>query len=516
MIRMTVSSAYHRPPTRMPLSEVLRGVEILDQAGPEVQVGSVTDDSRALQPGDLFVAVSGRTVDGHDFLPAAAEAGAAAVLVSREVSFPGTVVRVADTARALGLAAANRAGNPSRHLRMMGLTGTNGKTTTTYLLESILKVAGQRPGVIGTVSYRFAGQERPAPFTTPTASALQALLADMALQGCTHAVMEVSSHALQMQRVAGLEFEVAGFTNLTQDHLDLHGSMEAYREAKRLLFVRHLSEGGAAVLWYDDDAAPLMVVGYGGRVVRVSTRHPEVEVSVQLLESTLEGLRIRLTLHGETVLLHSPLAGDHNVNNIALAAAMAAEVGVGLESIARGVQLLKVVPGRLERVEPEADVGVLVDYAHTPDALAHALDSLRPLTPGRLFCVFGCGGDRDALKRPLMGRAVAQRADIPVVTSDNPRSEDPLAIIAQILDGVTVGGHPKVGPEQLGETPRAYAVVPDRRAAINAAIDAARPGDVVLVAGKGHEDYQILGTERIHFDDREESRKALAARGGAR
>ncbi len=501
----------------MSLRQVLQGIDVLEASGADedLQVGRVLDDSRALEPGDLFVAVTGRTVDGHDFLPAAEAAGAAAVIVSRKVSFPGAVIRVADTAEALGIAAANRLGNPARALHLVGLTGTNGKTTTTYLLESILQVAGQQPGVIGTVSYRFAGQEHPAPFTTPTAPRLQELLAQMAEAGSSHAVMEVSSHALEMRRVAGLDFEVAGFTNFTQDHLDLHGSMEAYREAKRRLFADHLASEGAAVLWYDDPAASQMVLGYGGRVVRVSARDVAAEVRVHLQESTLDGLRMRLELDEDTVLLRSPLVGDHNVNNIALAAALAAELGVGAETISRGVALLKGVPGRLERVDPEAEVVVLVDYAHTSDALSHALSALRPLTAGRLLCVFGCGGDRDAGKRPLMGRAVAQVADLPIVTSDNPRTEDPLAIIAQVLDGVSAEGHGRVPPEALATADRAYAVIPDRRTAIFTAVQAARPEDVVLVAGKGHEDYQILGHERIHFDDREQSRAALASRRGA-
>jgi UDP-N-acetylmuramyl-tripeptide synthetase len=502
----------------MALQQVLRGIDVLEARGADddLPVGRVTDDSRVLQPGDLFVAVSGRTVDGHDYLPAAAEAGAAAVLVSRPVSFPGAVNRVTDTAEALGIAASNRAGNPAQHLHLVGLTGTNGKTTTTYVLESILEAAGQRPGVIGTVSYRFAGQKQPASFTTPTAPQLQSLLSEMVLSGCTHAVMEVSSHALEMRRVAGLDFELAGFTNFSQDHLDLHGSMEAYREAKRRLFACHLSPAGAAVLWHDDPASVQMVLGYAGRVVRVSAQDPSVEVTVERQESTLDGLRMRLSFGGDAeVMLRSPLVGDHNVNNIALAATLAAELGVDPETIARGVLLLKGVPGRLERVDPDTAVAVLVDYAHTPAALSHALTALRPLTPERLLCVFGCGGDRDAVKRPLMGRAVAEVADLAVVTSDNPRTEDPLAIIAQVLDGVGAEGHQRVPPEALAASERAYTVIPDRRAAIFAAVQSARPGDVVLVAGKGHEDYQILGRDRIHFDDREQSRAALASRRSA-
>ena len=266
------------------------------------------------------------------------------------------------------------------------------------------------------------------------------------------------------------------------------------------------------MLWSDDPVASQMVDGYPGRVVQVSAQRADADVYVEILGSTLGGLQARLTLRGEPLSIRSPLVGEHNLNNIAVAAAMAAELGIGPESIARGLLLLKCVPGRLERVEPEADVAVLVDYAHTPDALAHAIETLRPLCDGRLICVFGCGGDRDALKRPLMGQTVAERVDLAVVTSDNPRSEDPLAIIAQILDGVAPTGLARMSNQSLAKAIKCYTVQPDRRSAIRAAILQAHAGDVVLVAGKGHEDYQILGSRTIHFDDREQSRDALACR----
>ncbi len=497
----------------MALNDVLVGLGVVSSRGDlGVPIAKVTDDSRQVEPGDLFVAVTGRTVDGHRFVDAAAKAGAAAVIVEQDVDFDGPVVRVVNSARGLGLAAANRAGNPGRTMHMAAITGTNGKTTTTYILESILAVANESPGIIGTVSYRFCGSERPAPFTTPTAPALQELLGEMATAGCSPVVMEGSAHALEWRRVAGLAFAVVAFTNFTQDHLDLHGSMEAYFAAKKRLFDHHTEGDGAAVMWADDPTAERMVADFAGRVIRVSGRDPSADVYVDPQGSTLEGLRARITCGDEVFGLRSPLVGDHNLNNIALAVGMAAELGLGSETIARGVAMLKCVPGRLERVAPEADVPVLVDYAHTPDALAHAIDTLRPLCAGRLICVFGCGGDRDALKRPLMGRTVADGADLAVVTSDNPRSEDPLAIISQILDGVASSDRKRIPPESLATAPQGFTVVPDRRAAIRVAIAAATPEDVVLVAGKGHEDYQILGTGRIHFDDREESREALRIR----
>ena len=500
----------------MALADVLVGLGVVTSRGDlNVPIAKVTDDSRQVEPGDLFVAVTGRTVDGHRFVPAAQAAGAAAVIVERDVDFDGTVVRVTNSARGLGFAAANRAGNPARAMHMAGITGTNGKTTITYILESILAAAGESPGIIGTVSYRFGGTERQAPFTTPTAPALQSLLSEMATAKCSHVVMEVSSHALELRRVAGLSFAVTAFTNFTQDHLDLHGSMEAYLAAKQRLFSHHTDASGAAVLWADDPTAERMVEGFDGRVIRVSGRDPSADVYVERQSSTLEGLGARITFGGKEHGLRSPLVGDHNLNNIAVAVAVAAELGLGSETIVRGVALCKCVPGRLERVVPEGDVPVLVDYAHTPDALAHAITTLRPLCAGRLICVFGCGGDRDALKRPLMGRTVADGADLAVVTSDNPRTEDPLAIISQILDGVAPSGRERIPPEGLAGATQGYSVVPDRRAAIRAAIGAATSQDVVLVAGKGHEDYQILPTGRIHFDDREESREALELRRSA-
>jgi UDP-N-acetylmuramyl-tripeptide synthetase len=500
----------------MRLDAVLAGVDVVDWRGPrDVPVRAVIDDSRRVGPGDLFVAVSGLHVDGHRFVDRAAAAGAAAVVVSEDVAFDGPVIRVRDTATALGLCAANRAGRPGDRLTLVGITGTNGKTTTSYLLESILQAAGASPGVIGTVTYRFAGTERKAAYTTPTATALQGLLAEMVAAGCTHAILEVSSHALDLGRVIGLSFAAAGFTNLTQDHLDLHGTMEAYAAAKRKLFTRHLREDGTAVVWHDDPAADAMVAGIPQPVRRLGAHRPGADVAVTLASSTLAGLRGTVTLRGAEVPVASPMVGEHNLQNIAMAMTLADAIGVPAPAIAAGIARLAAVPGRLERVAREADVPVLVDYAHTPDALEHALAALRPICAGRLICVFGCGGDRDALKRPIMGHVVAEHADLAVVTSDNPRSEPPLGIIEQIVGGVAPTGLTRVAPGDLASARRAYAVEPDRRSAIRAAVAAATAEDVVLVAGKGHEDYQILGATTIHFDDREEARAALALRGGA-
>jgi MurE/MurF fusion protein len=463
-----------------------------------VDVRAVREDSRKVEPGDVFVAVRGLKVDGHDFAAAAIERGAAAIVVERELPVAVPQIVVASAARALGILIARTLGSPADKLTLIGLTGTNGKTTSTYLLESILVAAGARPGVIGTVSYRWGGTTIDAPYTTPTPETLQRALADMVAAGCTHAVMEVTSAALLMDRVAGLSFQVAAFTNLTQDHLDLHGSMEAYRDAKRRLFSTYLAPGGAAVVNVDDPEGAGMGAAArpGARVLQVSIQRP-ADIAVAACESSVAGIRATVqTPTGPIELASRPLVGQYNVANLALAVGVAEALGIPHDAIARGIETLRGVPGRVERVANDAGLDIVVDYAHTPDALENVLATLRPLTTRRLICVFGCGGDRDPTKRPKMGAAVARLADLAVVTSDNPRTEDPQSILDMILPAV----------------PKPFFVDVDRRTAIRAAIAEAVPGDIVLIAGKGHEDYQILGTTKIHFDDREEAAAAIAAR----
>jgi UDP-N-acetylmuramyl-tripeptide synthetase len=499
-----------------------------------VAVAAVHDDSRRVGPGTLFVAIEGLTVDGHDFAAGAEERGAVAVVGARLVPGLGVPsVVVEDPARVLALCAARLAGDPASAMSLMGITGTNGKTTTTYLMEAILAEASHRPGVIGTVAYRYAGQDRKAPFTTPTPVVLQQVLREMRDTGCSHVVIEVSSHALELGRVWGLSFDVAAFTHLTQDHLDLHGSMEAYLEAKLLLFSRHLRPGGTAVINLDGHGAgEVWRTAKARGDVRLlgcsSQGHADAGATLSGARHAMEGLQARLRVGAAEIEVSSPLIGAYNADNILMAAACCHAAGVDLETVARGIATVRGVPGRLERVtEPTDPFAVLVDYAHTPDALARAMEVLKPLCRGRLIVVFGCGGDRDRSKRPLMGGNVARCADLALVTSDNPRTEDPQAIIDAILTGVRAEGIPELerlggepapsrqGGDFFGGAARGFVVEPDRRTAIGAAIRAARRGDVVLIAGKGHEDYQILGTTRIHFDDREEAREALE-RGGSR
>ncbi|MBI4511862.1 MAG: UDP-N-acetylmuramoyl-L-alanyl-D-glutamate--2,6-diaminopimelate ligase [Deltaproteobacteria bacterium] len=469
-----------------------------------VPVRGVKEDSRDVNPGDVFVAVRGRTADGHDFARLAVERGASAAVAERQLPIAVPQVIVPSSARALGWLAARIAGRPSDRMTVVGVTGTNGKTTTTYLLESILRAADQRPGVIGTVNYRFAGKEVPAPFTTPTPVPLHQLFAQMNEAGCTHVVTETSSAALEMDRLEGTRFQVAGFSNLTQDHLDVHGTMEAYFEAKSQLFARLLAPGGAAVAMVDDDVghgeAILGRAPRGSRVLRVSVRKKDADVAVLGAKSTIGGLRATLaTPRGTLEVSSAVLLGEYNLANIALSVAMAEGMGIPHDAIAKGIARLPGVPGRVERVASDGGLDIFVDYAHTPDALERVIHALRPLTKGRLIVVFGCGGDRDRTKRPLMGAVVVRHADLAVVTSDNPRTEEPMSIISMILEGMHKAGSPS------------HLVEPDRRKAILAAVKGAQPGDVVLIAGKGHEDYQILGNTKIHFDDREEAKAAIAA-----
>ncbi|MCW5801292.1 MAG: UDP-N-acetylmuramoyl-L-alanyl-D-glutamate--2,6-diaminopimelate ligase, partial [Deltaproteobacteria bacterium] len=472
----------------------------------DVAVAGVRSDSREVTAGDVFVAVRGLRADGHDFVPPAIELGAAAVVVEREL--PGLAVPqivVGDGAAALGVLVGRALGDPAKAMTLIGVTGTNGKTTTTYLVESILAASGATVGVIGTVEMRWNGPRAktiPASYTTPTPQMLHDALAQMRDAGCTHVVMEVTSIAIAMKRVAGMQFHVAAFSNLTQDHLDVHGTMEAYRDAKRLLFAQYIVRNGSAVVNVDDPEGAGMAASArpGARILRASCGTHDAEIRVSAQQSTVRGITATIaTPRGEIALEARPLIGHYNVANLTLAVGIAEALGLPHEAIARGIATLRGVPGRVERVAASSGddaLDIFVDYAHTPDALENVLTALRPLTKRRLICVFGCGGDRDPTKRPKMGDAVARLADVAVVTSDNPRTEDPRAILDQILVAV----------------PRPFFVDTDRRVAIRAAIAEATPGDVVVIAGKGHEDYQILGTTKHHFDDREEAAAAVLDR----
>ena len=498
----------------------LPGKEIF--GNPAVEVKGLAYHSQKVAEGFLFAAIRGSQEDGKRFIPEALSRGAGSLLVGEHVE-SGKVVQVVvpDVREALARISAAFYGDPSSLLTLVGITGTNGKTTSSYLIESILEAAGKSVGVVGTINYRFAGQLQPAPTTTPESLDLQRVLRAMRDAGVTHAILEVSSHALDMQRIRGCDFDVALFTNLTRDHLDYHGSMENYFQAKQLLFTQCLVESkkeeSFAVINLDDPKGEELsrmacgtIIGYG--VKRRGQVWPEK------VEETPEGLRARVHTPRASFDLASSLIGMHNLYNILAAVSVAEVLRIPPKIIATGVAKLTRVPGRLERVPGGDGVRVFVDYAHTGDALERALEALKRIGSGRLIVVFGCGGDRDRGKRAVMGRVAALGSNLTVVTSDNPRSEDPLAIIEEVEKGIRKTGRKKYRAIDLsgGWTHSGYVVISDRKEAIHLAIGVARPGDVVLIAGKGHENYQIVGGKRVPFDDHEEVAMALASLGEKR
>ncbi len=499
------------------MGDLLRDVPLansLDERARAAEISEVRNDSRQVKKGDLFVALRGQDSDGHRFVAEVTGQGAAAVVVEKipDGALPPTVIKVENSSQALGLIAANRFSRPADELKLVAVTGTNGKTTTTFLVEALLAAAGEKPGVIGTVNYRYAGRTEEASFTTPTALLLHGLFDKMRAAGTTAVAMEASSIALAADRLFSLKFAVAAFTNLTEDHLDFHHTLTAYRDAKLRLFTEHMKSGGTAVLNVDGKEGDYIAAELPThlRCLRVSAKRSDVEISVAELEQTRAGIRMDLRTPIGAIKIVSPLSGTFNVENLLGAVGIGIGLGLSGEKIARALGSVPGVPGRLERVSAQAaPVDVFVDYAHTPDALKRAIAAVRPFVRARLIVVFGCGGDRDRTKRPLMGGVVAGDADIAIVTSDNPRTEEPESIIEMILVGVRQQPSPSLAAPSLSSAGRGHVVVRDRRQAIEQAILAARPGDVVLIAGKGHEDYQIIGKTKHHFDDREEAKNAL-------
>ncbi|MEW5912046.1 MAG: UDP-N-acetylmuramoyl-L-alanyl-D-glutamate--2,6-diaminopimelate ligase [Thermodesulfobacteriota bacterium] len=506
----------------MRLTALIDTLEVLQVCGqlPAAEVTGLAYDSRKAGPGVLFAALKGVRSDGHDFVAAAAKAGALAALVERpqEVDLPQVVV--ANARRALALAASRFFGQPSRRMTMVGVTGTNAKTTVTYLVEALLSRRGG-VGLLGTVEVRWPGSRRAAAMTTPESLDLQAALAQMLAAGAHGVVMEVSSHALAQERVTGCYFDLGLFTNLSRDHLDYHGDMETYFNAKRLLFnqvllrSRRVGKDPAAVVCLDDPRGSRLAGECAGLGLRTLTYGFSPAARVRGLDpvTSLAGGSCRVVWPAGSFQARTSLVGLYNLQN--LLAAVAAGLALGMEpgEIEHALARVSGVPGRLQRVPgPAGAPAVFVDYAHSDQALRSVLAALRPLTPGRLLCVFGAGGDRDQGKRPLMGQAVGAGADLAVLTSDNPRSEDPLAIMAMVESGLRDAGAVQVS--DLGGRGPAYLLEPDRAAAIALAVEAAAPEDVVLIAGKGHEDYQIIGGQRRHFDDRQEAAAALARRAG--
>jgi UDP-N-acetylmuramoyl-L-alanyl-D-glutamate--2,6-diaminopimelate ligase len=506
----------------MQLSRLIEDLEVQAVHGgelPRSEVAGLAYDSRRVEQGWLFAALRGEQADGHDFVNAAASAGALAALVERPVEGADLCqIQVSNTRLALALASARFHGQPSRRMRLVGITGTNGKTTVSYLLEALLASRGAA-GLLGTVEVRYPGVRRQSEMTTPESLDLQATLAAMHQAQVNGVVMEVSSHALEQERVDGCFFDAAVFTNLSRDHLDYHGDMESYFQAKRRLFTevlpaaRRVGKDPAAVICLDDPKGSRLAGETAGLGIRTLTYGFSQAARVR-------GSEVSNTLQGSSCLVAWPtgsfeactsLVGGYNLQNLLAAVATGLALGLEPPEISQALAAMPGVPGRLERVAgPEDAPAVFVDYAHSDQALTTVLAALRPLTPGRLICVFGAGGDRDQGKRPLMGQAVGAGADLAVLTSDNPRGEDPLAIMAMIEPGLAAAGAGRSSSLSAGGP--AYVVEPDREAAIGLAIEAAGPDDVVLIAGKGHEDYQIVDGIKRHFDDRQQAAAALAKR----
>lgn len=478
----------------------------------DAQVSSVEYDSRMVTAGCLFVAVEGFESDGHAYVRAAVDKGCVAVLVSGgkvndflDLTARGIAVIVGhNTRRALSVLSASFYGNPSRSLHMTGVTGTNGKTSITYIMETIYASQGIRSGVIGTVNYRWAGKVIPAPNTTPESKEIQELLRQMLDDGITHVIMEVSSHALELNRADDIEFDTVIFTNLTGDHLDFHRNIENYFQAKRKIFALLSSSGKqkrTAVINADDDYcrriyAERDIYPYG--IVTFGVEHDAaMKVDKQSIEDKITGIRYRAAVDGRVLDIALKLAGRFQVCNSMAALAAAAAAGIPVDDAVKGMSMIEGVPGRLQVVDAGLGFYAVVDYAHTGDAILNLLQSVNEMPHNRIITVFGCGGDRDRSKRPVMGSIAVRNSDIAIVTSDNPRTEDPDAIIKDVLAGMT------------GEN---FRVEPDREKAIALAVGLADDGDIIVLAGKGHEDYQIIGKTKRHFDDREMALKYMSAR----
>lgn len=501
------------------LENLIEGLEVIGSPrGLDVEVSGICHDSRLVTKGSLFICLPGTHVDGHDFVSKAVARGAVAVVAQKEMADLETgFVRVADSLAAMAVIAANFYDHPASKLQLVGITGTNGKTTTSLLIESILRSSGAVAGVLGTISYHWAGKEIPAAMTTPQSLELQSLFYQMVQDGVSHVVMEVSSHALALGRVAGCEFKTAVFTNLSQDHLDFHATMEDYFAAKKLLFSSCLSPHNSSAVVNLDDQYGVRIIGNGvcpadrvigysaGSRVGAAMGKGAQTVFVENLHLSGSGIRGRVQTPEGPIDVESRLLGKLNLYNILAALSAALCLGIAPEAIEEGIRNLTHVDGRLEPVCVPERCGfqVVVDYAHTPDAMEKAITCLREMTQKRLIAVFGCGGDRDRKKRPIMGSVAAKAADIVIITSDNPRSELPEAILDQIEEGVKASNLPLLSPAGMVWAKKGYIRETDRRKAIELALSIARPKDMIFIGGKGHETYQIIGSSKHSFDDRQ-------------
>ena len=474
----------------MKISEVLSGIKTYD-IYEDKEVKFITDDSRKVSEGSIFVCIKGARFDGHDVAEEMLKKGAVCVVCERDLGLPGQIV-VENTRKAISLMCANYFGRPADKLKLIGITGTNGKTTTAFLVKNMLKKLGCKAGLIGTVKNMAGDKEYPAALTTPESFELHSLFNEMVNEGCEYCVMEVSSQALAQYRVEGLHFAAGVFTNLTQDHLDYHGTFENYAEAKSMLF----THSDICILNLDDEHAMSMLRNTNGRMVTYSVNQDESDYTAKYIRYKNDGIEYELVTMGYVERVKVGIPGEFTVYNSMAAAVTLIELGFDFSKVLYALSLSEGVKGRIEVVPTDTDYTVIIDYAHSPDGLENIISSLRKIAKSRIITVFGCGGDRDKTKRPIMGAIAAKLSDVIVVTSDNPRTEDPDAIIEDVLAGVKGSKVKKI-------------VEVNRTQAIRAAINEAETDDIVLLAGKGHETYQIFGTEKIHYDEREIVREIL-------
>lgn len=504
-------------------------IEKKDQLRLDPEIASIHYKAQDVKPSGLFVAIPGLTTDGHHFIDEAFLKGASTIVCQKSAGLPrmnhrdgyevkkdSIIIEVENTRKALAAISSRFYGNPSESLFIIGITGTNGKTTTAFLIESILKKADLNVGVIGTINYHYSGKTYKNPMTTPESLDLQRILADMLKKGITHVVMEASSHGIDLFRIDNCRIDIGVFTNLSQDHLDYHKDMNSYWECKKRLFTENLNSGPkkgrtAAVINCDDakgkELLSLLTIsslttGYSNNNM-IWPKHFKIDMA---------GIVGKISTPDGDFEFKSSIVGKHNLENILSATGVGFALNIPLKAIKDGIEEISSIPGRLESIANDSDKFIYVDYAHTPDALENVLNSLKSLTSNRIICVFGCGGDRDKEKRPQMGEIAGRLCDLAIITSDNPRTEMPMEIISRIIQGtIKVSSH-EYTPLELatGFNKKGYVVEQDRRKAIRLAIKVSQPGDIVLIAGKGHEDYQIIGNKTVSFDDRDEVRQALS------
>jgi UDP-N-acetylmuramoyl-L-alanyl-D-glutamate--2,6-diaminopimelate ligase len=506
----------------MELRKLLEGVEVIRITGETLrEIEGIAYHSKQVGKHFLFAAIRGLKLDGHQFIGEATRRGAEVVVLEKEQEILNrTTILVPNSRQALAKISSNFYGDPSSCVKLIGVTGTNGKTTTTYLLESIFKKAGYAVGTIGTINYRFGKKIASAPNTTPESLDLQRILWEMVREGASHVIMEVSSHGIDLDRVHGCQFDSVIFTNFTSEHLDYHKTLQQYFESKRKLFSDILmmsrKTGRFAVTNHDDPKGEEIINGIDLPIIRYGL-DPSCNISADQVISTFEGLSCNVKTPKGNFSIHSKLMGDFNLYNILAAVGTGVAMDIPLKTLEDGVEELEDVPGRFERIENRRGIQIIVDYAHTHDALERVLLGLKnilrsgPRGDGKIITVFGCGGDRDRTKRPLMGKVAGRLSDLTILTSDNPRTEDPFAIMDEVEKGFKSLPLGMLSRDETGSwrSKKGYVRIQDRREAIQMAIRLAKPSDTVLIAGKGHEDYQIIGEKRFPFDDRIEAKKAL-------